>query len=431
MKKSRYQHFEKLGDGIFLHHNAATNCFLVLNDNRHQMYEKLNPQELKNTNPDFFNQLVNLDYIIDDERDELSETLKAKESMLHSNGLYNVVINTTLDCNLKCWYCYERRVPQSHLSDDVIRLVTNHISYIYDRNKFQTLKVSFFGGEPFMDYKGIHQILEFSKSFCNERGIELIADFTTNATLITADIIQYLKQFRCHFQITLDGGRLRHNQIKVCRNGVMDTYQSVLNALQLIDEEISNRWVAVRINFDNQTLKNIDEIINDISFLDCTKSYVILKKIWQLKTEDVDRDSLMAAIDKFFTNKFLVDYYVMPKGDVCFAERENQILFNYDGKIFKCTTISDFNDDNSLGTPNESTGEVIWNKTKTDDWYRDMQPDYCKECHWFPSCLGICNRQIMAHHGEKICTFDACSLTQKEYLMYLFKYNQLLNEIYK
>lgn len=37
----------------------------------------------------------------------------------------------------------------------------------------------------------------------------------------------------------------------------------------------------------------------------------------------------------------------------------------------------------------------------------------------------------MAHPNEKICTFDACSLTQKEYLMYLFKYNQLKYEIYE
>lgn len=60
----------------------------------------------------------------------------------------------------------------------------------------------------------------------------------------------------------------------------------------------------------------------------------------------------------------------------------------------------------------------------------DMQPEHCKNCKWFPVCLGPCNRQLIAHQGEKICTFDASSLTQKEFLMYLFKYNLLKNEIY-
>ncbi len=59
----------------------------------------------------------------------------------------------------------------------------------------------------------------------------------------------------------------------------------------------------------------------------------------------------------------------------------------------------------------------------SEEWYEDMQPDYCKECKWYPACMGICNRQLMAHKGERICNFDAMNLTQREYLMYLFKYN--------
>lgn len=59
-----------------------------------------------------------------------------------------------------------------------------------------------------------------------------------------------------------------------------------------------------------------------------------------------------------------------------------------------------------------------------------MQPEYCKKCKWFPACLGICNNQIMANKGHKICTFDSFNLTEKEYLMYLFKYNILQKELY-
>lgn len=38
--------------------------------------------------------------------------------------------------------------------------------------------------------------------------------------------------------------------------------------------------------------------------------------------------------------------------------------------------------------------------------------------------------QIMANKGHKICTFDSFNLTEKEYLMYLFKYNILQKELY-
>ena len=35
----------------------------------------------------------------------------------------------------------------------------------------------------------------------------------------------------------------------------------------------------------------------------------------------------------------------------------------------------------------------------------------------------------MANNGAKICTFDACNLTEEEYLMYLFKYQLLQKEL--
>lgn len=401
-----------------------------MNEHKHNLYVNSDVFELQKSHPSFFNQLLETQFIVEAEKDELSEALQSKESMLHDSKLYNVVINTTLDCNLQCWYCYETRIPDSRLSNDVINMITRHITYAYQQKRFKTLKISFFGGEPFMDFNGIHEIMEFSKTFCMVHDIELIADFTTNATLITESIIEYLKQFRCHFQITLDGGKKRHNQIKKCRIGNIDTYQKVIDVLNLINHNISEKWVAVRINFDHHTLKNIDEILSDISFLDRKDCYIILKKVWQLEATNVDNDALKEAIQKCFNKKFLVDYYFMPKESVCFAERENQVLFNYDGKIFKCTTISEFNNDNKLGQCDSQTGEIRWEESKMRDWYTDIQPEYCKMCHWFPACLGICNRQILAHKGEKICTFDASSLTQKEYLMYLFKYSQLKHELF-
>lgn len=121
----------------------------------------------------------------------------------------------------------------------------------------------------------------------------------------------------------------------------------------------------------------------------------------------------------------------MPKGCVCFAERKNQVLVNYDGKVFKCTTISSFDDKHSLGTLNLNTGQISWNDADINGWFADMQTEYCKDCKWFPVCLGICNRQLIAHKGEHICTFDAMNLEQSEYLMYLFKYNILQDELYK
>ena len=290
--------------------------------------------------------------------------------------------------------------------------------------------MSFFGGEPFLNFKGIKRLLDASNDFCKENAIRLIADFTTNATLVAKSHIDYLKDFECHFQITLDGDRYMHNSIKNAVNSKgIDTYQKTLDALKMITDNISNRWIALRINFDNRTLLKIDEIIRDVEFLDRQTGYIILKKVWQVKTEEIDVNMLQSAIQKLFDNRFLVDYYIMPKGCVCFAERDRQVTVNYDGKVFKCTTISSFDDSNSLGSFDLSTGVIQWNENKMAQWTKDMTTQECKACKWFPSCWGPCNRQALAHKGEHICTFEAINLTNKEYMVYLFKYHLLRNQL--
>lgn len=248
--------------------------------------------------------------------------------------------------------------------------------------------------------------------------------------MITDDQIDYLKNFRAHFQITLDGDRKVHNSVKRdVLNPSADTYQKTIDALRLIDSKIPNRWVAVRVNFDNRTLRKIDEIISDIDFLDRNFTYVILKKVWQISTGKVDKDLLYSAIQKFFDKKFLLDYYIMPKGYVCFAERNRLALFNYDGKIFKCSTISSFGDQETLGKLNNETGQINWDLTKIAHWFKDMTQKECEECKWFPACLGPCNKQLLAHKGKFICTFDAMNMDTKEYLMYSFKYHLLKGEL--
>lgn len=429
MKKSYYILEEDINSDIHLYYNTIYNKFLLLTKKKNDSFKQENVENIKKEDLVFYQQLLDSHFIIPDETDEYEIISYMKKQMLFDSSMYQIVINTTLDCNLDCWYCYENRISGSNLKEDVIEAIKKNINFEYNSCPYSCLKISFFGGEPFLNFKGIQEILSYANVFCNKKNITLIADFTTNATLITPQHIDILKNYICHFQITLDGDREVHNSVKKDRLYPSDTYQKTIDTLKLINDQIDQHLIAVRVNFDNRTLRNIDRIIDDIKFLNRRHTYVILKKVWQIQTDKVDKPLLLEAIQKFFDNNFLLDYYIMPKGCVCFAERHRQVLFNYDGKIFKCTTISSFNNENSLGNLDIQTGQIQWNNNKMAYWMKDMQPEHCVQCKWFPACLGICNRQLMAHPKEILCTFDAMNLTPKEYLMYLLKYHLLKNEI--
>ena len=430
MRKNFYTIEEEINQDMGLCYNSFNNQFLLLNKDKYSLFQSGEYDRIKVEHENLYQILVDNKFLVPDDYNEKDIALLRRLNLQMNSSCYHVMVNTTLDCNLNCWYCYENKIKGSKLSEKTISSIKKNIQVEYENSRFNTLKLSFFGGEPFMDFESIKNLLEFSDEFCHNADIELIADFTTNATLITEEQIDYLKKYRCHFQITLDGDRTTHNKIKKDKSGkYKDTYLAVLNVLHTIEEKIPRRWIAVRINFDNRTLSKIDEIISDIDFLDRNSCYVILKKVWQVETSVVDKDLLVSAMNKFFEKKFLLDYYIMPKGSVCFAERQREVLFNFDGKVFKCSTISSFDDSNSLGKLNEETGIVEWDEDKMALWFKDLQPQYCKECKWFPVCLGICNKQILAHKNEKICTFDAMNLDMKEYLIYSFKYQLLKQEL--
>lgn len=429
MRKNYYLIEEAIGADNYLCYNAFNNQFLLLNKKKYSLLKNKSLSRIKKEIPTFYDKLKDLLFIVPDNFNENEIIKNLKREKIYDSAMYQVMVNTTLDCNLNCWYCYEDLVPKSKLSQDVISTIKKHIGVQYQKDRFNILKMSFFGGEPFVNFEGIKELLDFAKSFCLDRNIELIADFTTNATLITRDHINYLKDFRCHFQITLDGNRKMHNSIKKDKESILkDTYQKTIDVLSLIDSNISNRWIAVRVNFNNNTLKHIDEIIKDINFLDRKNTYVILKKVWQVSKDKVNKELLHEAIQKFLDTSFLLDYYIMPKGSVCFAERNKHVLFNYDGKVFKCSTIK-FEDSEVLGYLNYSTGHLNWDLNKISTWHKDMTPEKCEKCKWFPVCLGPCNKQIIANEGKHICTFDAMNMTTKEFLIYSFKYHLLKEEL--
>lgn len=62
-----------------------------------------NPEILKESAPSFYQKLVDNEFIIDDNVDEIEVIRKRNLETIHSKD-YFLVILPTLNCNYKCWY---------------------------------------------------------------------------------------------------------------------------------------------------------------------------------------------------------------------------------------------------------------------------------------------------------------------------------------
>lgn len=421
MKINRYVISQRLHEGVCLLTNFTNKTHILVSEEVLSVFNNNSIDEFKKMFPDVYDQLLRSRYILEDDIDEFDELCSKNERDIADNQMYHIVINPTLDCNLSCWYCYENRVPNSSISNSVINGICKHISLKFKEEPFSFLKISFFGGEPIMNFSSIEKIAAFSSSFCEQNNINLLLDFTTNGTLLTSSYISRLSKYACAFQITLDGNKEQHNKVKYMKSRTVDTFSLTIRNIKDIQKNISNSFVSIRINYDGETLKHFNSVLEELSQLDKTRCKIILKKIWQVSMEDLSKDLITDVTENLRNLGFFVDEYGDP--GICFADRKNQAVINYDGNIFKCTTINKFDNENALGYLDINTGKIIWDDKKTAYLNNRDLLESCTTCMIFPTCTGPCRRRMFLQPNWE------CPYTKPDFDVCYYARSLFYNEI--
>lgn len=125
------------------------------------------------------------------------------------------------------------------------------------------------------------------------------------------------------FQITLDGNREQHNKIKHPKSSTFDAFSATVNNIRNILDHIKLSYVAVRINFDQDTLKDFDSILEELQPLDRKRTKIILKKVWQVDVDNISQALVLSTMEKLFKANFVVDYY--GQGGVCLCDRKMKL----------------------------------------------------------------------------------------------------------
>ncbi len=424
-KKTFYQLSQKIAPNIYLCSNFRNETHILLAEDVFKLYDADKLEELKQEYPQIFERLEMGKFLVPKDADEFAEIQAQRKADFEDTKMYQLIINPTLDCNLSCWYCYENKIPKSAMSEETINAIAKNIEMHYEEQPFSLLKLSFFGGEPFMRFHVIKAIVEKASLFCKNNNIRLLLDFTTNGTLCTQTAINFLKDYPCNFQITLDGNREQHNKIKHTASASFDAFGATVNNIKRILDHIKNSFVAVRINFDQDTLKDFDSILNEIQTLDRKRCKIILKKIWQVDVEKITQSLLLSTIEKLYKANFVVDYY--GQGGVCLCDRKNEAVINYDGNVYKCTTIPKFDEASAMG--HLDAGTITWNKEKTSYLNNYSIQSQCKACRLLPKCGGPCQKK-MEYNEEIPCFLNDINFNMEEYTLMQFNINIIKERIY-
>ncbi len=233
-----------------------------------------------------------------------------------------LILIVTETCNLRCRYCvYSDHYPllktysAKRMTFDVAKKAIDYYFNLHMERQRSGFKkrpiVSFYGGEPLIEFSLIKRIIEY----CNSKAMKPVYYITTNGTLINQDIIDFIVRDNEDIVLTvsLDGGKEQHDRNRVFQNGqgTFDQIMKNLTDLQMVKRQ-----------------RNINQLI---AFNCCYDSFTDICRV----------------VDFFTEHKELFDpFYLMfgeiNKYDTTYYDYLNEVYANGDGEIQSEKLISSF-----------------------------------------------------------------------------------------
>lgn len=175
-----------------------------------------------------------------------------------SQPITDYTIFTTTDCNARCFYCYELGRSRVPMSAETAEKVAN---YILNNYHGETVKITWFGGEPLFNKEAIDII-------CNKlraSDAQYSSFVVSNGYLFDEQTVKKAagKWNVKKVQITLDGTEAVYNKTKAYIYEDTNPYQIVLeNIGHLLDEEIT---VGIRLNMDLYNAEDLMKLVDDLA----------------------------------------------------------------------------------------------------------------------------------------------------------------------
>lgn len=354
------------------------------------------------------------------------------------------ILKLTEACNLRCSYCYIDAGGKHNrmMSRETGLLIVKKFLEMHDADGHKST-ITFHGGEPLLNFGLMRDIAEYLRPFRDKANLSI----QTNATLITDEIAQFLKDNSISTGISFDGPKQYHDLTRTFPNGA-SSFELVMNGIDILKKHdvrfdvicVLNRYNASHIGelfdfFVSKKMKTFclspiqpngrgrDEdgiwLTGDMLF-DAYK--VLLDRIIEHnstypKDERIYDRTLTYLTHIIYSN--VRDYMCMRAP--CGSAR-NILSFTVDGDLYGC--------DNFIGHEEFRIGsiyngdimeQVLGSPVREKSQSRSMSGlKRCRNCIWRGLCGGVCysSDYCSGANGEKeteMCVF------YKKMIPYLIK----------
>ncbi len=203
--------------------------------------------------------------------DALAESHQAPDAG-SGGALSTLVLNVNTGCNLSCTYCYKEDlaapVDGERMDEETARRVIDLL--FKEAAARERVNLVFFGGEPLTNMPLIRAAVEYADGLAAAQGKSVDFSLTTNATLLTDELIDYFNARHFGLTISMDGPKALHDLNRKTVGG-SGTYDVVADKVKALLSRYTSRPVGVRVTLTPGVTDVIgihDHLVNDLGFFE-------------------------------------------------------------------------------------------------------------------------------------------------------------------
>ena len=237
------------------------------------------------------------------------ERLVAESLVAHRPRKMMLMVQSS--CNLKCTYCYEVQ-SGFHATGTKMDLETGKrsVEFLIQRSGNRPdVEITFFGGEPLMNFKLMQELVDYSKSREAEVGKRFHYQVTTNGTLLTDEVIAYLVEHEFGVMLSIDGPPELNDRHRVDLGGRGTGAAAIANAKRLVEAQRAagqrEAMVRVTLTHENSDGQAVERYLRAEGFerimLGTSTGRANHKESWDLQPEDLDhmRTEIDRSVDAY------------------------------------------------------------------------------------------------------------------------------------
>ena len=249
--------------------------------------------------------------------DEIQEL--AEDGILYSEDQYEEIAHSSMDdrdyikaiclnvihgCNLRCKYCFaDEGDYHGHGGVMSVETAKKAIDYVIKRSgPRKNIEIDLFGGEPTLIMDKIKEIIQYARDNEAKWNKNVRFTMTTNATLLTPEMMDYMDKEMGNIILSLDGRKEVNDNVRI-KTDKSGSYDDIVpNIKEMIKRRTPGKTYYVRGTFTRDNTDFYEDVMAMVNegFRELSIEPVVLENGHPLSIREEDIDTIFDNYDKLY-----------------------------------------------------------------------------------------------------------------------------------